>query len=622
MKIHERQSVDWAVAVKLGLLGGVITVYLCLVGLVQTFGERYIIGGVIAFGHAMLMLTTLGMGYMTVRRAAPETLDGRRIAQTFVGVALTGLLTGGVLALLVVVGDGERLRSVLINASPQLIDLLRFEKEMAQGLLLLLLAGVAVSTVGGILCLVPAWLRNAMLAGLAAVILIGLLRDILRVVFSGRRFLTSMSSFLFASSGLTQKGAATLFVLFGSLTAAWLLLPKDGRDRLRTALLTGATGVLLVDLLRELRDASGALESVISVFFPPKGLTLLSAAVVFLAVGGLAAYFLPKKRLLLTICALILILIMPFYMRDYLTNVIDKVGLYILMGLGLNIVVGFSGLLDLGYVAFFAIGAYAIGVLTTTGALGGAELSFWLALPIAIGVSVLAGLVLGVPVLNMRGDYLAIVTLGFGEIIRVLAISNWFRPFIGGAQGVLSIPRPSVFGKELVSFQALYYLIIAGCVLALFISWRLRDSRLGRAWMAVREDEDVAEAMGINLVATKLLAFATGAAFAGAAGAIFASQIGSVFPHSFNLIVSINVLSLIIVGGMGSLPGVIVGSLFMVGLPEVFSELEEYRFLFYGATLVVMMLARPEGLWPEATRRRELHAAENEEEALEGAAVD
>jgi len=314
---------------------------------------------------------------------------------------------------------------------------------------------------------------------------------------------------------------------------------------------------------------------------------------------------------------LILLLILPLILRSFLSNVIDKVGLFVLMGLGLNIVVGYAGMLDLGYVAFYAIGAYTMGVLTTTApALGGAEMSFWLALPISIGASVLAGIMLGVPVLNMRGDYLAIVTLGFGEIIGKLAISNWLAPYIGGAQGIIPIPRPVIFGRELDTFQALYYLILAGCVIAFFIAWRLRDSRLGRAWMAMREDEDVAEAMGIDLVRTKLMAFAIGAAFAGTGGAIFASQVSSIYPHSFNIIVSINVLSLIILGGIGSLPGVVVGSLFLVGLPEVLSELEEYKVLFWGAALVLMMLLRPEGIWPEATRRRELHADEPEEAPL------
>jgi branched-chain amino acid transport system permease protein len=314
----------------------------------------------------------------------------------------------------------------------------------------------------------------------------------------------------------------------------------------------------------------------------------------------------------------LLMLILPFILRTYLTEVINNVGLYVLMGLGLNIVVGFAGLLDLGYVAFFAIGAYTMGVLTSQSALGVAGLSFWTALPFCVLAAVTAGVILGIPVLRMRGDYLAIVTLGFGEIIRLLALSDWLKPAIGGAQGILMIPKAGVLGFDLVAPEALYYLILVGCLIAAFFSWRLRDARLGRQWMAMREDEDVAEATGIPLVKTKLLAFAIGAAFSGLSGAIFASKLSSVFPHSFNLLVSINVLCLIIVGGMGSLPGVVVGALVLIGLPEFLREFAEYRYLMYGALLIVMMLVRPEGLWPSEVTRRELHTGEFEAPAVAG----
>jgi branched-chain amino acid transport system permease protein len=204
----------------------------------------------------------------------------------------------------------------------------------------------------------------------------------------------------------------------------------------------------------------------------------------------------------------------------------------------------------------------------------------------------------------MRGDYLAIVTLGFGEIIRLLAISDALKPFIGGAQGVLKIPKPDFFGVTLVQPGQFYYVVLAGCLLAAFVAYRLGESRLGRQWMAMREDEDVAEAMGIKLVSAKLLAFATGAAFSGLAGALFASKLTSIFPHSFSLDISINVLSLIIIGGIGSLPG----ALILVGLPELLREFAEYRLLMYGALLILMMLAKPEGFWPSAVRQRELRA--------------
>jgi branched-chain amino acid transport system permease protein len=276
------------------------------------------------------------------------------------------------------------------------------------------------------------------------------------------------------------------------------------------------------------------------------------------------------------------------------------------MGLGLNIVIGFAGLLDLGYVAFFAIGAYVVGVLTSP-EMGATQITFWQALPFALIASVTAGIILGLPVLKMRGDYLAIVTLGFGEIIRLLSLSDWLRPYLGGTQGIQRIARPFIGTLELKTQGQLYYLIIAAIIIAGFIAYRLKDSHMGRSWMALREDEDVAQAMGINLVSTKLTAFATGAFFAGLAGAIFAAKLSSAYPQSFNLFVSINVLCLIIVGGMGSIPGVFVGALVLMGSPELLREFAEYRYLVYGAILVVMMLVRPEGLWPEARRKLELH---------------
>jgi branched-chain amino acid transport system permease protein len=282
------------------------------------------------------------------------------------------------------------------------------------------------------------------------------------------------------------------------------------------------------------------------------------------------------------------------------------------MGLGLNIVVGLAGLLDLGYVAFFAIGAYTMAVLTSQGDLGLFDLSFWAALPISVAVASFAGIILGMPVLKMRGDYLAIVTLGFGEIIRILALSDMLKPFIGGAQGILKIPKPEIAGTSLIQPEQLYFVVLAGVALAAFMSVRLRESRLGRQWMAMREDEDVAEAMSINLVKTKLLAFGIGAAFSGLAGAIFASKLTSIFPHSFSLLISINVLSLIIVGGLGSIPGTVVGAAILVGLPELLREFAEFRFLMYGLLLIAMMLNRPEGFIPSDVIQRELHADEDE----------
>jgi branched-chain amino acid transport system permease protein len=290
--------------------------------------------------------------------------------------------------------------------------------------------------------------------------------------------------------------------------------------------------------------------------------------------------------------------------------VADLVGFYIIMALGLNVVVGFAGLLDLGYVAFFAIGAYTMAVLTTPelpvvrSVIP--QLNFWEALPFAVLAALVAGVLLGIPVLKTRGDYLAIITLGFGEIIRLLVLSDALKPFLGGAQGVTGVDRPAIGAQVTDSPQEFYYFILIGILIAWFITSRLKNSRLGRAWMAIREDEDVAAAMSINLVGYKLLAFATGATLAGLSGAMFGSKLGSMVPASFNVLVSINVLAVLIVGGMGSLPGVIVGAIVLIGLPELLREFNEFRWWVYGAVLVVMMLYKPEGLWPEATRVREL----------------
>jgi branched-chain amino acid transport system permease protein len=305
-----------------------------------------------------------------------------------------------------------------------------------------------------------------------------------------------------------------------------------------------------------------------------------------------------------------IVLLLPVAGGPFVAQVMVLVGLYILMGLGLNLEVGFAGLLDLGFVAFFAIGAYAMALLTSLGEQGIAHWSFWAAMPVAIAVSLVAGILFGIPVLRVRGDYLAIATLGLGEIVRLLVLSDALRPWLGGSFGVLSIPKPRIAGFEFSGPKQIYYLTLVASAMVAYVAWRLQDSRLGRAWMAIREDEDVAQALGIDLVGTKLLAYGLGGAMGGMGGAIFAVLVGSVFPHSFSLLISINVLVLIILGGLGSLWGVVVGALVLVGLPELLREFGEYRFLVYGIVLVVMMLVRPEGLVPASEVQRELHSEE------------
>jgi ABC-type branched-subunit amino acid transport system permease subunit len=308
--------------------------------------------------------------------------------------------------------------------------------------------------------------------------------------------------------------------------------------------------------------------------------------------------------------AIVALLVLPLVLGRYWNYALGTVGIYVMLGLGLNIVVGFAGLLDLGYVAFFAIGAYTVAILTAPQP-HGIMMSFWLALPIGVLVAALSGVLLGVPVLRMRGDYLAIVTLGFGEIIRILSKSDALSGFTGGPRGIRAVGGPELFGIPVNSALHYVYAILGGIVLVAFVTHRLQHSRVGRAWMAMREDEDVAEAMGVYTLKYKLLAFAIGAAFAGLGGVIYASRNQFTGPEDFTLIVSINVLCLVIIGGMGSIPGVIVGALVLKGLPEVLRELDEYRMLFFGALLIFMMIVRPEGLWPSQRRRMELHEQED-----------
>ncbi|GAB4539635.1 MAG: hypothetical protein Kow0063_28620 [Anaerolineae bacterium] len=450
-------------------------------------------------------------------------------------------------------------------------------------------------------------LTSALLVGL--VIVGGLIN--LRAVFVN----ASPGLYNLLTLGLGVPAGLVVLLLIGTvvsaLTAAIITLPA----RPRKALVLGLGLIPVVAILN-------------SALFAGRGLSISAAVVIFIiGAGGSYLWSIWQPRVQARMdslspegqqtvqrgkwaLGLLIILLLPL-LGSYPSEVLDLVGLYVLMGLGLNIVVGFAGLLDLGYVAFFAIGAYTMAVLTSPEIKWlPIQMSFWGALPFAALMATLWGIILGIPVLGMRGDYLAIVTLGFGEIIRLVALSDWLKPYIGGSNGITLIPKATVGPIELATPQSLYYLILAGCLVVAFVAIRLKDSRLGRTWMAMREDEDVAQAMGIDLVRTKLLAFATGATFAGVSGAIFATKLTSIYPHSFHLLISINVLCVIIVGGMGSIPGVVVGSLALVGLPELLREFAEYRLMMYGAALVIMMLTRPEGLWPEARRRLELHEAE------------
>jgi branched-chain amino acid transport system permease protein len=539
--------------IRSGLIVGVGAVFIVLIGMVQTFAKRYLTGDITL---AMVILLTFGLaaGVLAARQMARSSPE---LGPKVLAAAISGLTTGVMLAGLLLVVSQVSLREVLVNATPEMVAALSFGLPLSGAAGLLTGISVAMAVIAVLSGLLPPRLRRALLEGLMAVILIGLFWE----AIIGLDVSRLVMNFLGVKAGKVLPLPSGIGLLVVVSLVTYLL---RARPRPETA------------VVRQRRSRAWR-----------------SISLVLIA-GVMAA--------------------LPFAVGLFWSQTLTTIGLFTLMGLGLNIVVGMAGLLDLGYVAFYAIGAYTMALFSSPASSLQLGLPFWVALPIALVFAAISGILLGIPVLRLRGDYLAIVTLGFGEIIRILALSDMLKPYIGGPQGIMETPPPYFFGVPLSDPRYLYYLILAACLVVVFISLRLNDSRIGRAWIAVREDEDVAQAMGINLVAAKLMAFAIGACFAGVGGAIFAARQGAIFPMDFTLFVSINVLCLIIIGGMGSIPGVITGAFFLIGLPEVLREVDEYRVLAYGAGLVIMMLVRPGGLLPSARRRLELEEKAEEVE--------
>ena len=297
-----------------------------------------------------------------------------------------------------------------------------------------------------------------------------------------------------------------------------------------------------------------------------------------------------------TAALLALLAAAPFLFGGYATVILTNALLYVVLALGLNIVVGYAGLLDLGYAAFFAVGAYTVGILTLR--LG---INFWLTLPVAVCAAALAGVVIGGPTLRLRSDYLAIVTLGFGEIVRLSARN---LQITGMASGLSGIQQPWLFGWHIATPRDFYYVFCILAIVAVLVSVRLADSRLGRAWLYVRHDEDAAEAMGIDRVRVKLAAYVIGAIFAAMAGAFFAVDLGSISPDSFSFTQSVLILMAVILGGMGKIPGVILGAFVVILGPELLRGLGELRLLVFAVGLLLIMLFRPSGIWPGRRVRR------------------
>jgi branched-chain amino acid transport system permease protein len=559
--------------IRMGAAAGVVTIFLALVGLIGGFTDVYLIGDQIVFAGLMLVLPAFVAGLVA---AAPRIEGGERhemrLSEAVIAAAVAGAAAGVAFALAVVLADwigAERVRAVFLNVSPQLMGFVTFGQAMGPGAVLIVAISTLAGTIGGVLRVAPPPVRRPVTAAVLVTLVFGFLQRVIPIALDQ---LDLERDWLYSREfdGLTWIGA----IVVGAVTAGISVLNARFGDRLRGS---------------------------------------------FARVGGPGGPALSPVRLVAGLAALALLLVAPLLLGSVISDVLGTVMVFALLGIGLNIVVGYAGLLDLGYVFFFALGAYSLALLTgaTLNAYGippepaiSGSLNFYLAIPIVMVIAAAAGVLVGAPVLRLRGDYLALVTLGLGEMVTVLVASPWFVPLVGGPSGMRDITDAAIGGVAFRDPQRFYYLALAFVGLAAFISWRLATSRIGRAWTAMREDEQTADAMGISTTRFKLLAFAIGGAIGSLGGALFAVKIGSLTPASFQVLVSIQVLGLVILGGMGSIPGVIVGALVLVGLPGLLREFEEYRFLAYGAAVVAVMVLRPQGLVPNVRRSRELQAEE------------
>jgi branched-chain amino acid transport system permease protein len=550
---REAQRSPLELVLRTGGMVGFAVVFSAAVGLLVMFHQRWIVADMLSLGHTVLAFAALTCGGVVARKT--------RASGVATSVALgfgAGLVAAAMVAVLLVLMANFNLRTMFVALALPLQRMLSFEGTVTFGVTILLLGGAIVSALGAVLYRLSDAIRRPIVIALGWTAMIGLFQEILQLLLQAPGLAMTVRQTFFTWDGLHLRGAITIFIAALVISALWL----RNREQFHAGFAT----------LPQARQ---------------KAIRGTSLAVL-----------------------LLLIFLFPLVAGNFIGQVLMLVGLFILMGLGLNIEVGLAGLLDLGFVAFFAVGAYTTALLTADSPYALASWSYWQALPVAVLLSLFVGVLFGVPVLRVRGDYLAVATLGLGEIVRVIVISDMAEPILGGAQGILSIPRPSIGEFQLDNPVKLFYLTLACAALVAYCAWRLENSRLGRAWMAIRDDEDVAQALGINLVNVKLLAYGLGAAFAGVAGSIFGVMLGSIFPHSFQLLISINILALIIVGGMGSIPGVIIGALVLIGTPELLREFGEFRFLFYGLVIVLMMRVRPAGLWPSASRKRELQEVE------------
>jgi len=566
----------WA---RTGAQAGIVTIFLALVGLIGGFTDVFLIGDEVTFAGLMLVLPAFAAGSVA---AGPRIVGGERrgmgMREAAGAAAVASGAAGGVFALAVVLADligAERIRAVFLNVSPDLMRFVAFGRSPVVGAVIVVVLSVVAGVAGGLLRVAPPAIRRPVTAAATVTILFGFLQRVIPIALDQ---LSLERDWLYSSihHGLTWVGA----VVVAAVSAGVSVLNGRYGGRVRGSL-AGIGG-----------PRSGGSDRPVAV--SPARLIAIAAAVGLLIAA-------------------------PLLLGSVISDVLGTVMIFALLGIGLNIVVGYAGLLDLGYVFFFALGAYSLALLTgaTLNAYGispepaiSGSLNFYVAIPIVMLIAAGAGVLVGAPVLRLRGDYLALVTLGLGEMVTVLVASPWLVPLVGGPSGMRGITDAAIGGLAFRDPQRFYYLALAFVGLAAFLSWRLASSRIGRAWTAMREDEQTADAMGISTTKFKLLAFAIGGAIGSLGGALFAVKIGSLTPASFQVLVSIQVLGLVILGGIGSIPGVLVGALVLVGLPGLLREFEEYRFLAYGAAVVAVMVLRPQGLVPNVRRSRELQDEE------------
>tara|TARA_B000000441_G_C21740575_1_gene353394 strand:- start:250 stop:2001 length:1752 start_codon:yes stop_codon:yes gene_type:complete len=561
-------TIDWRKQVRFGLIGMLTIVFIALAGMPVVLDRRNIIEPALSMGYLSLLWVPLVFANIAGNEVLLEGMKARqRSYKDLIAGCSVGLVSSAGLTILMVLVQNFDLRDPLVNWSPQLLDLLSFRRTLVTGMICWLAFGAALGTLGGAMHMVSRRARLLIFSVSLSVFSVSVLETFLADLLEGFG-LEAFTDFIYYKRGGLEISGAVLVAILA------LVIPLVVGGRLKKV------KTRIVELPKEERK---------------------------------------KVNLLMLFSSAGLLLVLPFFLGKITNELLANVGLFVLLALGLNIVVGLAGILDLGYVAFFAVGGYTTAVLTSPNSPGfSPELPWPVALIVVVVLTGIVGLFIGAPVIRMRGDYLAIVTLGFGEIIRLLFLSDWLSGWFGGAQGITNIPGVDVGFATVKGTdpRSVFLLVLVFCAIAIYVSWRLENSRLGRAWMAIREDEDVAEAMGVNTTNTKLMAFVVGAVLASFSGAIFSAKVGSIFPTSFLMLVSIIILVVVIVGGMGNIAGVIVGALVLIGVlggpkqPGLLQEFSQFKLLIYGALLIWMMLKRPEGLVPNVRRTRELHQEE------------